>query len=103
MSEAQDWTEDFKHENGHYYHICSLCDKTFEGHKRRRVCKLCQDKNPKEPKKNRDERLAEWAEKLSEELREENTVRNSKGFEYIKNASLVFGLQDLAKILRTPE
>lgn len=31
-------------EDGQYLHVCNDCDKTFIGHKRRRVCKLCEKK-----------------------------------------------------------
>jgi len=36
-----DWTEDAKHENGNYGCRCAICGRSFIGHKRRVVCKLC--------------------------------------------------------------
>ncbi len=36
-----DWPEDFGHENGNYFCNCTYCKKTFTGHKRRVVCKVC--------------------------------------------------------------
>lgn len=38
---ARDWPEDFAHENGHYANRCTDCGNEFEGHKRRRTCKVC--------------------------------------------------------------
>lgn len=35
--------EDYEHENGQYINICSYCEKEFMGHKRRVVCKSCQN------------------------------------------------------------
>jgi len=35
------YPEDYEQENGQYIHKCSECSRTFHGHKRRRVCKLC--------------------------------------------------------------
>lgn len=37
----RDWPEDFEHENGNYSNTCCMCQKTFTGHKRRNVCKVC--------------------------------------------------------------
>jgi hypothetical protein len=41
---ANDWEEDFKHENGQYEGRCSNCGCRFIGHKRRCVCKACYDR-----------------------------------------------------------
>lgn len=41
MPAIGDWPEDFSHENGNYWCICSLCHANFTGHKRRLVCKAC--------------------------------------------------------------
>lgn len=43
MSEEdkRSWLEDLKHENGNYECICRNCNKTFIGHKRRQICKIC--------------------------------------------------------------
>jgi hypothetical protein len=38
------WKEDFKHENGNYLNVCVQCNDEFLGHKRRVICKECQDK-----------------------------------------------------------
>jgi len=42
---VHDYIEDFPHENGRYSHQCVECNTMFEGHKRRRTCKVCGDKN----------------------------------------------------------
>ena len=39
-----DWPEDFPHENGNYMCRCIQCGKNFMGHKRRCVCKTCNQK-----------------------------------------------------------
>jgi hypothetical protein len=39
-----DWKEDFGLENGSYLNICVVCKDKFVGHKRRCVCKICDDK-----------------------------------------------------------
>lgn len=38
----RDFPEDRPHENGNYINLCSFCNKTFVGHKRRVCCKLCE-------------------------------------------------------------
>ena len=38
-----DWPEDFPHENGQYMNTCHVCKNTFIGHKRRVVCKVCNN------------------------------------------------------------
>jgi len=43
----RDWPEDFAHENGIYLCTCSICSHTFTGHKRRVICKVCQQDRPK--------------------------------------------------------
>lgn len=40
----RNWDEDFEHENGKYHCLCTKCDRTFLGHKRRSVCKICSQK-----------------------------------------------------------
>jgi len=35
------WTEDSAHENGNYHCLCCHCGRTFIGHKRRAICKVC--------------------------------------------------------------
>ena len=35
------WTEDFGHENGHYFSTCCECGRQFVGHKRRVMCRVC--------------------------------------------------------------
>lgn len=42
-----DWPEDFGHENGNYDCICSRCNRTFRGHKRRTLCKQCASGPPR--------------------------------------------------------
>ena len=41
----QDWTEDFKMENGKCLNECILCKREFVGHTRRAVCKICHKEN----------------------------------------------------------
>ncbi len=41
---AGDWTEDSCMENGNYTNTCVVCKNNFIGHKRRVVCKGCNDK-----------------------------------------------------------
>lgn len=38
---AHSWPEDLGHENGNYLNRCIMCGCTFQGHKRRVVCKVC--------------------------------------------------------------
>jgi hypothetical protein len=38
---SRNWSEDFDGENGQYMNNCTLCEKSFVGHKRRVVCKKC--------------------------------------------------------------
>ena len=40
---SRDWPEDFPHENGQYMNTCHVCKNTFIGHKRRVVCKVCNN------------------------------------------------------------
>jgi hypothetical protein len=44
------------HENGCYQHICILCKLLFYGHKRRMICKACQE-NSKSPFSKRIRKL----------------------------------------------
>jgi ribosomal protein S27AE len=39
-----DYIEDFDTENGNYELTCVDCGTVFHGHKRRLICKRCQDK-----------------------------------------------------------
>lgn len=39
----RDWPEDFAHENGQYMCHCAECSERFFGHKRRRICKVCDN------------------------------------------------------------
>lgn len=43
-TDEKSWQEDFKHENGNYCCICSVCGSDFIGHKRRVFCKKCAQK-----------------------------------------------------------
>lgn len=45
----KNWQSDFSHENGNYFCKCVECGKDFIGHKRRVVCKVCDDKLSKAP------------------------------------------------------
>jgi DNA-directed RNA polymerase subunit RPC12/RpoP len=40
----RNWTEDYSHENGRYHCLCCKCQNGFIGHKRRVVCKECNDR-----------------------------------------------------------
>lgn len=55
-STAGDWPEDFHLENGNYYNYCTACENEFIGHKRRRVCKVCQNAT----KLTKWQRLKQW-------------------------------------------
>lgn len=37
------WPEDASHENGAYHNECISCQRTFTGHKRRAICRVCAD------------------------------------------------------------
>jgi len=50
--EAGDWVSDFEHENGRYQNRCSICHCLFIGHKRRIVCKSCDEKFRKDDLEN---------------------------------------------------
>lgn len=39
--EERSFTEDYVHENGHYFNTCCHCLRQFIGHKRRVICKVC--------------------------------------------------------------
>lgn len=39
----RNWTEDFTHENGNYMNTCVYCKNEFKGHKRRVICKICNN------------------------------------------------------------
>lgn len=41
MTDLRDWKEDSQLDNGNYYNICAGCGEQFIGHKRRVVCKAC--------------------------------------------------------------
>ncbi len=41
MTDLRDWKEDAALENGNYYCICGRCGEQFLGHKRRVICKVC--------------------------------------------------------------
>lgn len=38
----KDWPEDFAEENGKYLNQCLNCKSSFYGHKRRMICKECE-------------------------------------------------------------
>src|SRR5690606_30480947 len=44
----KNWTEDYKLDNGHYVCTCSVCKEQFYGHKRRVVCRVCDEIAPTE-------------------------------------------------------
>lgn len=39
--EERSFQEDYSLENGNYFNVCSYCRRTFSGHKRRGLCKVC--------------------------------------------------------------
>ena len=39
--DERSYPEDASHENGNYYNCCVHCLRTFVGHKRRHICKVC--------------------------------------------------------------
>lgn len=41
IDDAKCWTEDYPHDNGMYTNRCFKCWNLFVGHKRRRICKVC--------------------------------------------------------------
>lgn len=45
---ARDYPGDFSDENGNYEHDCFYCKQKFIGHKRRMICKECEDAQIKE-------------------------------------------------------
>jgi len=42
MRNLRDFPEDATHENGRYYVVCQRCGEQFIGHKRRVICKVCE-------------------------------------------------------------
>ena len=44
-----DYPEDFRFENGNYWHQCRVCGEDFTGHKRRIWCNVCQATEQTEP------------------------------------------------------
>lgn len=44
MDAEWNYPEDYEFENGQYIHNCRECNRTFHGHKRRGICKVCQAK-----------------------------------------------------------
>lgn len=47
--EERSYSEDEKYENGNYFNTCYHCGRTFVGHKRRAVCKVCAAAPQPEP------------------------------------------------------
>ena len=41
--DASDWPEDYGQENGNYFQKCLHCENNFIGHKRRLVCRKCDE------------------------------------------------------------
>lgn len=41
---ARSWRDDFPHENGFYQCECCVCHQEFYGHKRRVICKECDER-----------------------------------------------------------
>ena len=64
----QNWTEDYTHENGKYMNICTFCERKFFGHKRRVVCKLCDQPMTDERKKAINEGIQQAIERVDNYL-----------------------------------
>lgn len=47
--DMRSWREDESHENGNYHNVCMDCGRTFQGHKRRPLCKVCTDQPSRSP------------------------------------------------------
>lgn len=47
--DEHDYPEDFSHENGNYSNTCYKCNVMFTGHKRRVVCKKCNNPDLPQP------------------------------------------------------
>ena len=45
-TDERSWHEDSGHENGNYYNTCCHCLRSFFGHKRRVICKVCSTESP---------------------------------------------------------
>ncbi len=45
IDEARSWPGDSSHENGNYTCKCSICAYWFTGHKRRVVCRVCDEQD----------------------------------------------------------
>ncbi len=41
LTNLRDWPEDARLENGNYMVVCPRCGEQFMGHKRRALCKVC--------------------------------------------------------------
>ena len=85
----RDWPEDFAHENGNYLCLCCLCKETFAGHKRRIVCKLCDQPNAKaapEPVQGEAVEPFAWAEFDGEGVYDLRLYENNEDFhqEYVE-------------------
>lgn len=74
IESARDWSEDFPHGNGMYKNPCYSCKKTFIGHRRREICKLCY--NPVEVKiKSDNDKMETLIQKLMDVAEEIETLR----------------------------
>ena len=54
----RDWEEDFKYENGNYFCTCFVCKQGFTGHKRRPLCKLCDQEDKTEAERLRKKSIS---------------------------------------------
>ena len=59
----KNWEEDYQHENGNYVNRCMYCKELFFGHKRRVVCRECQEQQsePRGEPEIIDEEIEKWA------------------------------------------
>lgn len=80
----RNWTEDYPHENGNYICFCKTCNNTFIGHKRRILCKECDEKAIHINFTNRTYTIEE-IEKAIEELPFSQVLRNTIKVDVINN------------------
>ena len=90
--EDRSYPEDEKHENGNYFNTCYHCGRTFVGHKRRAVCKVCAAAPQPEPvdvdlRRKYEELLMMVARKFPNESRHETALRYIRQMEEPKTTA----------------
>ena len=76
--EAHDWPEDFSHENGQYFRECLQCNAKFVAHKRRHICKVCDEHNKAKYDAMTEEERDDADAKLAMAVREVFGMPNSE-------------------------